>query len=249
MSSVQHLKRLLGERVDADAAAHRDTVGTSVLANARIIAVDRIVADPAQPRREFDAEELNNLTESLKSHGQTDPVKVRWDASQDRYVIRDGERRWRAAKVSGMTTLTAIIDNRDMTADRVLEMQVIENALRSDLTPLEAAEAYRTLMETWGCSQQALAARLHISQSRVSRAMAALTLPAEVKRDVDAGKVGAIAAVKKAARQSGRRKPAKPKAARIATAAGTVIVTPKAGQSVVDVLVAALDAERKRSAA
>lgn len=249
MSSVQHLKRLLGERVDADAAAHRDTVGTSVLANARIIAVDRIVADPAQPRREFDAEELNNLAGSLKSHGQTDPVKVRWDASQDRYVIRDGERRWRAAKIAGMTTITAIIDNRDMTADRVLEMQVIENALRSDLTPLEAGEAYKTLMQTWGCSQQGLAARLHISQSRVSRALAALALPAEVKQDVDAGKAGAIAAVKKVARQSGRRKPAASKPTRITTAAGVVVVTPKRGQSVVDVLVAALDAERARAAA
>lgn len=249
MSSANHLKKLLGGRLEADAAHAGPAVGVSALTAAKIIPIDRIVADPDQPRREFDAEEMKHLIGSLRDVGQTDPVKVRWDAKQDRYVLIDGERRWRAATPAGLLTLTAIVDNRNMEADRVLEMQIVENALRQDLTTLEAGAAYRTLMQSWNCTQQQLAERLHISQSKVSRAVAALDLPADLQTAVDAGDVAPVAAVKKASSRSGRRKSSKPKPVRIATTAGTVIVTPKPGQSVVDVLVAAVDAERSKAAA
>lgn len=249
MSSAKHLQRLLGTRIEADAAHAGAAVGVSALTTAKVIPVDRIVPDPSQPRREFDDEELQHLAGSLRDHGQAEPVTVRWDAETDRYVLIAGERRWRAAQVAGLLTLNAVVDNRDMDADRILEMQVVENALRADLTALEAGAAFRTLMQSWGCTQQELAARLHISQSKVSRALAALDLPADLRRAVDAGKVAPVAAVKKAATRSGRRKPSKPQSTRIGTTAGTVVVTPRAGQSVVDVLVAALDAERKRGAA
>lgn len=249
MSSSKHLQRLLGARIESDAAHTGAAVGVSALATAKVIPIDRIVPDPDQPRREFDAEEMQHLIGSLRDLGQTDPVKCRWDAKQDRYVLIDGERRWRAATPAGLLTLTVIVDNRDMAADRVLEMQIVENALRQDLTTLEAGAAYRTLMQAWGCTQQSLAERLHISQSKVSRALAALDLPADLQTAVDAGDVAPVAAVKKASSRSGRRKSSKPKPVRIITTAGTVIVTPKPGQSVVDVLLAAVDAERSKAAA
>jgi len=249
MSAVKHLDRLLGTRIAADAAHAAPTIGVTAVTNAKVIPVDRIVADPDQPRREFDAEEMSNLAGSLRDHGQTDPVKVRWDATRERYVLRDGERRWRAAQQIGLTTLTAVVDNREMAADRVLEMQVVENALRQDLTTLEAGAAYRTLMQTWGCTQQKLAERLHISQSKVSRALNALDLPPDLKQAVDSGEIAPVAAVKKAGERSGRRKSQKPKAIRLVTPIGTVLVTPAAGVSVAAVLAAALDADRQRGAA
>lgn len=249
MSSTKHLQRLLGTRIEADAAHAGASVGVSALSSAKVIPTDRIVPDPSQPRREFDPEEMHNLVGSLRDVGQTDPVKVRWDATQDRYVLIDGERRWRAARDAGLTTLTAIVDNRDMAADRVLEMQVVENALRQDLTTLEAGAAYRTLMAAWGCTQQQLAERLHISQSKVSRAVAALELPATVRQQVETGKAAPVAAVKRVAARTGRRKPTAPSPVRLVTPAGVVVVTPKAGQSVVDVLMAAVDVARQRGAA
>jgi ParB family chromosome partitioning protein len=223
------------------------------LATARVIQVDRIVADPNQPRREFDDIELENLAGSLRAVGQTDPVKVRWDADRDRWVLIDGERRWRAAQRIGRPTLDAVVVQQELSADRLLEMQVVENALRQDLTPLESGAAFRQLMAVWGCNQAALAARLHISESKVSRCLSALDLPAEVQQAVGTGQVGGMAAVKQARRKSsassgrGRRAAAAP--VRIATDAGTVIVTPKPGRSPVEVLMSALDAERKREAA
>lgn len=249
MSAAKHLQRMLGAKIEGDAAHAGPSVGVSVLTTAKIIPIDRIVADPYQPRREFDDDELQRLAGSLRDHGQTDPVKVRWDAVRDRYQLIDGERRWRAAQVAELTTLTAIVDNRTMTADCVLEMQVVENALRQDLTTLEAGAAYRSLMMSWGCTQQQLAERLHISQSKVSRALAALELPPDLQRDVDTGTVTPVAAVKQAARRTGRRKSKQSKSVRVVTTAGVVVVTPKPGQSVTDVLLAALDAERKRGAA
>lgn len=249
MSAAKHLQRLLGTKIEGDAAHAGPSVGVSLLTTAKIIPIDRIVADPNQPRREFDDEELQRLAGSLRDVGQTDPVKVRWDIAQDRYQLIDGERRWRAAQLVGMTVLTAIVDNRDMTTDRVLEMQVVENALRQDLTTLEAGAAYRSLMLAWGCTQQQLADRLHISQSKVSRSLAALELPPDLQRDVEVGAVAPVAAVKQAARRTGRRKPTQPKSVRIVTAAGVAVVTAKPGQSVIDVLMAAVDAERKRGAA
>jgi ParB family chromosome partitioning protein len=251
MSSAKNIHRLLGLRLEADAAPAGAATGVTPMSSARIIAVDRIVPDPSQPRREFDADELRHLAGSLRDHSQTDPVKVRWDAAQDRYVLIDGERRWRAAQQIGLTTLAAVVDNRDLSADRVLELQIIENALRQDLTTQEAGEAYRTLMSSWGCTQQELADRLHISQSKVSRALDALKLPPAVQAAVQQGKVGAVAAVKKAASSQPRRRKAtsKPAPVRISTSAGVVVVTPKPGRSVMDALSAAMDDQRQRDAA
>jgi ParB family chromosome partitioning protein len=182
--------------------------------------------------------------------GQIQPVRVRWDAAADRWVLIAGERRYRAAQRAGMTTLVATVETQSMSADRVLEFQLVENALRADLTPLESGAAYQQLMAVWNCTQQQLAARLHISQSKISRAIAALDLPADVQQAVESGKVGAVAAVKQVRRKpASSRRATKPKPVRIVTGIGTVIVTPKPGQSVVDVLLAAVEAERKRGAA
>jgi len=244
------LSRMLGVRLTADAAHAGQTVGVSPLTAGKVIDVSRIVPDPKQPRRYFDETELEELGQSLKADGQLQPIRVRWDAAADRWVLIAGERRYRAALKVGLPTLAATVEMQPGTSDRVLAFQLVENALRSDLTPLEAGAAYRELMAVWNCTQQELAARLHVSPSKVSRAIAALDLPSDVQQAVESGKVGAMAAVKQARRKpTSSRKSSKPKPVRIVTGAGVVIVTPKPGQSVVDVLLAAVESEQKRGAA
>lgn len=248
MPKMQHLERLLGSRLEADAATAGQTVGVSILPGARNIDVGRIMADPSQPRRTFDESELEDLAASLREAGQQQPIRVRWDGQRDRYVIISGERRWRAAQKAGLPTLMAVVDGRDLSDDQILEAQLIENAVRSDLTAVESGRAYQTLMTTWQCSQQELAARLHVSTSKVSRALAALDLPEQVQREIAMGTRGGTAAVQRA-RKTSSRKSSKPKSVQIVTGAGVVVVTPKSGQSVVDVLLAAVESEGKRGAA
>jgi len=249
MSKTDDLKRMMGDRLAVDAAHAGQAIGVQTMTAAKIIAIDRIVADPDQPRRVFDEEELAELAGSLRDHGQTDPVKVRWDAGRDRYVIIDGERRWRAAQRAGITSLSAVVESRHLTTDQITEYQLIENSLRSDLSAIEAGAAYRNLMNVWSVNQVQLAKRLHISESKVSRALAALDLPAEVKAAVDAGEVGAVVAVQKhRAKPTTKRASKASKPTRIVTPAGIIVVTPKPGQTVLDVLMAAAEQLRKKAA-
>ena len=249
MSKTDDLKRMMGDRLAVDAAHAGQAIGVQTMTAAKIIAIDRIVADPDQPRRVFDEEELAELAGSLRDHGQTDPVKVRWDAGRDRYVIIDGERRWRAAQRAGITSLSAVVESRHLTTDQITEYQLIENSLRSDLSAIEAGAAYRNLMNVWSVNQVQLAKRLHISESKVSRALAALDLPAEVKAAVDAGEVGAVVAVQKhRAKPKAKRDSKTSKPTRIVTPAGIIVVTPKPGQTVLDVLMAAAEQLRKKAA-
>jgi ParB family chromosome partitioning protein len=249
-TKADHIARLLGTRVAADAAHAGQTVGVQSMSSAKVIDIARIIPDPNQPRKTFDPDDLALLAGSLRDHGPRDPVKVRWDAGSDRWLLIDGERRFRAAQTIGMTTLSAVIDQQALTSDRVLELQLIENAIRADLTPLESGAAYQQLMAVWNCSQKALAQRLHISESKVSRSLDALNLPSETKAAVDAGKVGVMSAVKEARRKpaaAGRRRAAG-KPVRISTDAGTVVVTVKSGRTVDDVLAAAIDRRRRDAA-
>jgi ParB family transcriptional regulator, chromosome partitioning protein len=245
-----HLSRLLGTRLEADARPNPRAVGASPAAGTYDIELARITPDPEQPRKHFDDDELGRLAASLKADGQLEPVRVRYDAGQDRYVIVCGERRYRAAQRAGLRSLLAIVDDRDLQPDRLTHLQLVENALRVDLSPLESARAYDALMATWDCTQQELAQRLNISESKVSRSLALLHLPADVHADIEAGKVGAVAAVKQARRRPvARCNRRKSKPVRIVTAAGVVTVAPKPGQSVAAVLAAALEAEQRKGAA
>ena len=158
-----HLSRLLGTRLEADARPNPRAVGASPAAGTYDIELARITPDPEQPRKHFDDDELGRLAASLKADGQLEPVRVRYDAGQDRYVIVCGERRYRAAQRAGLRSLLAIVDDRDLQPDRLTHLQLVENALRVDLSPLESAWAYVALMATWNCTQQELAQRLNIS--------------------------------------------------------------------------------------
>jgi ParB family chromosome partitioning protein len=165
--------------------------GLSKAKDAAVIHVDRIQADPDQPREEFDPESIDRLAESLKTRGQLQPIRVRWDEGRGAYVIIAGERRWRAAVRAGLPTLTCMIQETPLDAAGLLAAQLVENALREDLKPVQQAKAYRRLMDLHGWSGSQLARELCIDQSGVSRALALLDLPEPLQVQVDAGAIGA----------------------------------------------------------
>lgn len=248
MSRYDRLSHLLGSRLEADARLNPKTVGTTPAAGVCDIELHRIVADPEQPRKTFDPEEVARLAASLKADGQLEAIRVRYDIVKDRFIVVCGERRWRAARQAGLKSLLAIVDDRELSPDRLLHLQLVENAIREDLSPLESARAYSALLTTWSCTQQELASRLNISPAKVSRTLALLKLPDDQQVQIDAGTAAAMSSVKAA-----RRKPIarckKPKSVRISTPFGVVVVTPKKGQTVGDVLAAAMEAERGKAAA
>jgi ParB family transcriptional regulator, chromosome partitioning protein len=163
--------------------------GISKARNTAEIPVGRIVRDPNQPREEFDPDGLKRLAESLKAKGQLQPIRVRWDEDQGKYVILCGERRWRAAEIAEMATLTCVIHEGPLEQGELLALQLIENCLREDLRPIEQALAFRQLIERNGWSARQLARELALTQSSVARALSLLDLPEEVQHMVDEGTI------------------------------------------------------------
>lgn len=151
------------------------------------IELDRIVRDPDQPREEFDPEALGRLALSLKARGQLQPIRVRWSEGQGAYVIVCGERRWRAAKMAGLASLSCVIVDGPLSQDELLAVQLVENAVREDLRPIEQAHAYRRLMDAKGWSARLLASELAIHHAQVVRALALLELPEPVQEQVEQG--------------------------------------------------------------
>lgn len=173
--------------------AHRD--GVARVGGALAIPLDRLRPDPGQPRKEFDEDALARLAASLKDHGQQQPIRVRWEAAANAWVIIAGERRYRAALLAGLATLDAVEVAAPPDAAAILDAQLIENCLREDLKPVEQGRAFKSLMDRRGWSTHQLAAHLHVHQSGVVRALALLALPGEIQEDVDAGLIPARAAV------------------------------------------------------
>lgn len=157
--------------------------------NAAEIPVSKIERDPGQPREEegFDEAALSRLAESIRTRGVLQPVRVRWDEGRGAYVLICGERRWRAAQLAGLATLPCVIVEGELSPGELLALQLIENALREDLRPIEQARAYRTLMEANGWSTHRLAQELAIDQSSISRALRLLDLPEAVQEHVEQG--------------------------------------------------------------
>jgi ParB family transcriptional regulator, chromosome partitioning protein len=161
--------------------------GLAKMKDAMQIPVDKIQPDPDQPRAEFDAPALDRLAESLRTRGQLQPIRVRWDEDRGVYVILCGERRWRAAVKAGLTMMTCVIAEGTLTAGAWLELQLIENCLREDLKPIEQAKAFQALMDRNGWSVRALARQLAIDHSGVVRAVALLELPSSVQAKIEQG--------------------------------------------------------------
>jgi ParB family transcriptional regulator, chromosome partitioning protein len=163
--------------------------GVTKSRNAVDVPTDRIAPDPDQPREDFEPESLERLAESLKTRGQLQPIRVRWSEEAARYIIIMGERRWRAAMLAGISTMSCVIHEAPIAPSELLALQLVENALREDLKPIEQAKAYRRLMESHGWSGAQLARELAVPQPSVVRALALLELPESVQSRVDTGEL------------------------------------------------------------
>jgi ParB family chromosome partitioning protein len=162
--------------------------------DALTIHVAKLLPDPDQPRREFDEEDLARLAESLRTRGQLQPIRVRFDATRSAWVIVSGERRWRAAMIAGLASLACVEFKGEPDADAILEDQLVENCLRSDLKPIEEARAFKALMDRAGLSARQLADKLALSHMSVNRALSLLELPASVQERVEHGVLAPSAA-------------------------------------------------------
>ena len=153
------------------------------------IPVHRIRPNPNQPRHRFDEDALDELAASLRSHGVLQPLLVSED-SDGSYVLIAGERRLRAAQRAGLAHVPAVI--RERTEDETqLELALVENLQRRDLTPLEEARAYEHLRTERGLSQAEIAARVGLDRSTVANALRLLKLPHEVQELVETGALSA----------------------------------------------------------
>jgi ParB family chromosome partitioning protein len=178
-----------GEGGGGPSSLQRQGEGRRRLDAACVVRLDRIAPDPAQPRAEFDEEALGRLAESIKARGQLQPIRVRWDDATDRYVIVVGERRYRAARLAGLETVACVVVAGSPSAEDLLEDQLVENALREDLKPIEQARAYKALLAARGLSHRQLAERLQIGHASIARALALLDLPAPIQEAVERGAI------------------------------------------------------------
>ena len=152
----------------------------------RNIKIDQINPDPNQPRRRFDEVALAELSSSIKQHGILQPIVV--TAQNDGYVIVAGERRWRAAKMAGLTKMPALV--RTLTNQHRLELSLIENLQRADLNPIETATAYLKLRDQFNLTLDQVGERLGgRSQSAISNTMRLLRLPDFVRTEIVEGRL------------------------------------------------------------
>lgn len=159
-------------------------------ADGQTLPIERLKPSPLQPRRHFDEDELNGLAESIRAKGVMQPLLVR-SASETAgmYEIIAGERRWRAAQLAGIHQLPVII--RDLTDLETLEVALLENIQREDLSPLEEAEGYQRLIDEFGHTQQMLADSLGKSRSHIANLLRLLGLPDGVRSMVEDGRLSA----------------------------------------------------------
>ena len=140
----------------------------------------------AQPRKQFDPDALADLADSIRQHGIIQPLTVR-KLQSGYYQIIAGERRWRAARMAGLTQVPVVVIEAD---DRkAMELAMIENLQREDLNPMEEAEGYRTLMEQYGLTQEETSQRVGKSRSAVANALRLLHLSNEVRALGEEGKL------------------------------------------------------------
>jgi ParB family chromosome partitioning protein len=147
------------------------------------IPIDLIVPNPRQPRIAIDSEELAGLVESIREHGVIQPIILTRDEASDRYILVAGERRWVAARQAGLISIPAIVRTVEDDRER-LELALIENIQRSDLNPLEAAEAYRQLHKDFGLSHEEISARVGKSRVTITNTLRLLNLPQDVQQAI-----------------------------------------------------------------
>jgi len=155
----------------------------------RHLPIELVVPNPEQPRKHFEPALLRELADSIKLHGILQPIVVSpHPHDPGHYILIAGERRWRAAQLAGQHEVPAVV--RDTPESDRLELAVLENLQRLDLSPIEEAQAYRQLMDVRGYTQEQLAERISKDRSTVANALRLLKLPPKVQDLVQDGRLG-----------------------------------------------------------
>ena len=154
----------------------------------KLLPIQKVEPNRNQPRQDFDEEELEALAESLSEHGIIQPLTVR-ELSSGYYQIIAGERRWRAARMAGLTEVPVVVIEAD--DQKTMELALIENLQRQDLNPVEEAMGYRALMDDFGLTQEDAAQRVGKSRPAVANALRLLNLPDAVLEKVRNGSLSA----------------------------------------------------------
>lgn len=174
----------LGRGLDALFAQNTLDDGVSTVT----LPLDEIIPNREQPRKQFDEEALADLSASIAQHGVLQPLLVR-PMPDGSYQLVAGERRWRASRMAGLTEVPVVV--RDMDEQESAELALIENLQREDLNPMEEAIGYRTLMESYGMTQEQTAQVVNKSRPAVANALRLLQLPEAVTDLVASGKLAA----------------------------------------------------------
>jgi len=155
-------------------------------ASARSLPIEKLEANPYQPRRKFDEATLKELVNSVKEKGVLQPLLVR-QGPNDLFQIIAGERRWRAAQQAGLHEVPVVV--RELTDSEALELGIIENVQRQDLSPVEEASGYKRLMDEFGHTQEQVARMVGKSRSHIANLLRLMTLPEPVLEMLDDGKL------------------------------------------------------------
>ena len=179
------LAALIGDMAPIEAPRTADNANNGQ----RRLPVEFLIANRANPRRDFDSDQLDELTNSIREKGVMQPLLVRPTNDANQFEIIAGERRWRAAQRAGLHDVPVVV--REVDDKEALELAIIENVQRVDLNPLEEAQGYEQLIEQFSYTQQDLAQVIGKSRSHVANTLRLLKLPREVRDMVTNGKLTA----------------------------------------------------------
>ena len=184
------LSALLGEPISGVVKSDESAraAGATAAGGVRTLPVEYLRPGKYQPRHHFDQAAIDDLTQSVREKGVIQPLLVR-QLAENAYEIIAGERRWRAAQAAMLHDVPVVV--RELDDSEALELALIENLQRQDLTPLEEAEGFRRLMDEFQHTQEALAKALGKSRSHVANMIRLLSLPEPVKRMMDEGTLSA----------------------------------------------------------
>jgi ParB family transcriptional regulator, chromosome partitioning protein len=189
MKEQVHQERKLGRGLSALLGDSKSNANSAPLATKQnqklveLISIDKITAGIYQPRKHFDETELEELSQSIKESGLIQPITLRKVGDEDHYEVIAGERRLRATKIAGFSEIPAIV--KKINNHEALELALIENIQRSDLSPIEEAAGYKQLLEEFSYSQEQVAKKTGKSRSHIANLLRLLTLPQAVKDLLD----------------------------------------------------------------
>lgn len=178
-------KKALGRGLDALLPAAKP-VAISELSETQHLRLDAIVPNRYQPRQNFSAQELTELTDSLKQSGLLQPILVR-RKGDGIYELISGERRWRAAKEAGLETIQAVI--RNCGDEESVVLALVENLQRADLNPMEMARAYHRMMNEFGLTQDIIARRVGCERSSIANIVRLIQLPLEIQQLIESNQL------------------------------------------------------------